>query len=256
MKVITIPAFSDNYLWLFHADNSDQAFVVDPGDAKPVIAALDQHGLTLAGILITHHHPDHTAGIDALLALNPVPVYGPGGGSVPQVDHPVSAGQAVHLAEGIAFEVLEVPGHTLDHVAYFSAASEALFCGDTLFAGGCGRLFEGTSSQMHQSLQQLASLPANTQVYCAHEYTLANLAFAQAVEPDNSTLTERVTKETQTREKGQPTIPTSIGIELATNPFLRCGEASVKTAAENHSGQNLNSDAEVLAAVRAWKDSF
>lgn len=256
VKVITVPAFSDNYLWLFHGQQSRKSYVVDPGDPKPILKALDEHNLDLAGILITHHHPDHTGGIDTLLNHASVPVYGPGGGSVPQVDHPLSHGDQINLEAGIGFQILEVPGHTLDHIAYFSSADKILFCGDTLFAGGCGRLFEGTAAQMHQSLQRLAQLPGDTQVYCAHEYTLANLAFAKAVEPGNADLINRITHESQRRQSNIPTVPTTIATELATNPFLRCHIAAVKQAARDQCGKDLPSTETVLGAVRAWKDNF
>lgn len=255
LKVIIVPAFSDNYLWLFHRVGETDAYIVDPGDAKPVLAALEQHGLTLAGILITHHHPDHTGGIDELLKHRQVPVYGPATGSVPQVDHPVTEGQALGIA-GVNFSVIEVPGHTLDHIAYYSEEAALVFCGDTLFAGGCGRLFEGTPAQMHQSLSKLAKLPGETKVYCAHEYTLANLAFAKAVESGNAALIDRIDQASLTRQNKQPTVPTTIALENATNPFMRSHIPEVVESAKSHSGEPLNSGAEVLAAVRAWKDQF
>ena len=256
INVITVPAFADNYLWLFHCEGDKRAFIVDPGDATPVLTALETHQLQLEGILITHHHPDHTGGIDNLLAHKKVPVYGPGGGSVPQVDHPLIEGDTVALSNGLQFQVLAVPGHTLDHIAYFCANEKTLFCGDTLFAGGCGRLFEGTPAQMYQSLTKLAQLPGETLVYCAHEYTMANLAFAQAVEADNAELGSRVKREGERRQQGEATVPSTIAIELATNPFLRSHEISVVKAAEHHSGQQLAEPSAVLGAIRAWKDQF
>ncbi len=256
VNVITVPAFSDNYLWLFHKAGDTAAYVVDPGDAKPVIAALEQHQLQLAGILITHHHPDHTGGINALLDYRKVPVYGPSGASVPQVDHPLQHGDDLILDNGLAFQIFEVPGHTLDHIAYFSPEAELLFCGDTLFAGGCGRLFEGTAQQMYHSLQSLAQLPGNTKVYCAHEYTLANLKFAQAVEADNADLQQRVEHDSETRARQQPTVPSTMALEKATNPFLRSHIPAVKTAAEAYCGEVLERPEDVLAAVRRWKDHF
>jgi len=210
----------------------------------------------LAGIVITHHHPDHTGGINTLLEYNRVPVYGPSGGSVPQVTHPLNNGDSLSLENGLQFQVLAVPGHTLDHIAYYSANAQTLFCGDTLFAGGCGRLFEGTATQMYHSLQSLAQLPGDTRVYCAHEYTLANLKFAQAVERDNPALLRRVKQDTATRQRNQPTVPTTIALELATNPFLRSHVPEVRAAAEQFSGKSLSDPAEVLGAVRAWKDQF
>ncbi|MEX1031966.1 MAG: hydroxyacylglutathione hydrolase [Cellvibrionaceae bacterium] len=258
INVIPVPAFRDNYLWLFHLDCDSRAYVVDPGDARPIVAALARHNLTLAGILITHHHPDHTGGIDPLLASGKVPVYGPAGGSVPQVTHPLKDGASITLDNQLSFQILTVPGHTLDHIAYFCAqgADPVLFCGDTLFAGGCGRLFEGTPEQMYQSLGKLSRLPDPTQVYCAHEYTLANLAFAEAVDGDNHALQERIATEQSKRQQQEPTVPSTIALEKSTNPFLRCDQKSVKTAAESHCGRLLDSPQQVLAAVREWKDNF
>lgn len=259
LNIITVPAFCDNYLWLFHYHNDKRAYVVDPGDAKPIQAELKHHGLTLAGILITHHHPDHTGGIDDLLTQYPVPVYGPAGGSVPQVTKPMRDGDALQLENGLTFSVLAVPGHTLDHLAYFTAPANdepLVFCGDTLFAGGCGRLFEGSAQQMHTSLQKLAQLPGNTRVYCAHEYTLSNLAFAQAVEPENSALQTRIARETERRQHNIPTIPSSIAVELDTNPFMRSHTSPVKHSAETRAQATLGEAHEVLAVIRKWKDSF
>ncbi len=256
IEVITVPAFQDNYLWLFHRTTDNIAYVVDPGDAQAIEKALEEHQLQLGGILITHHHFDHTGGIDALLERWKVPVYGPRGDSVAQVTHPLGDGDYCELAAEIKFQVLEVPGHTLDHIAYFNAEAPLLFCGDTLFAGGCGRLFEGTAAQMYDSLAKLAALPSNTAVYCAHEYTMANLAFAKAVEPSNAELQARVLREQAKREQQQPTVPTSIELELATNPFMRCDQDSVRQAATSRSGENLTTGATVLGAVRRWKDEF
>lgn len=256
INVIAVPAFSDNYLWLFHRSNEQQAYVVDPGDAKPVLAALEKHQLELAGILITHHHMDHTGGIDRLLSHRAVPVYGPGGGSVPQVNHPVGDGDSLELPNGMTFSVFAVPGHTLDHIAYYCGTENVLFCGDTLFAGGCGRLFEGTAAQMYQSLRKLAALPGNTRVYCAHEYTLANLTFAKAVEGGNQDLLRRLEQDRAQRQRDLPTVPSTIALENATNPFLRSHITAVKTAAEHYAGENLPKPEDVLAAVRRWKDNF
>lgn len=258
LNVITVPAFRDNYLWLFHRADDKRAYIVDPGDAEPVEKALAERGLSLAGILITHHHPDHTGGIDQLLTRWQVPVYGPAGDSVPQVSEGLADRDLVELPIGLSFQVLSVPGHTLDHIAYFCDQTEApvLFCGDTLFAGGCGRLFEGSPEQMYHSLQKLRQLPDSTRVYCAHEYTLANLAFAQAVESENQELAHRIKKEAAKRERQEPTVPSTIGLEKSTNPFLRCDLESVRKAAQMHSGKPLDSAEEVLGAVRMWKDNF
>lgn len=262
INIITVPAFHDNYLWLFHRAGNSQAWVVDPGDAQVILAALAEQNLTLAGILITHHHPDHTGGIDSLLEKFPnIPVYGPDGGSVPQVTHGLKDGDTLTLGavDHIEFQVFALPGHTLDHIAYLCESPEAepiLFCGDTLFAGGCGRLFEGSAEQMYQSLSKLKGCADNTRVYCAHEYTLANLAFAIAVEPDNETLMQRITVAKKTREQNRPTIPTTIGVEKATNPFMRSEIDNIKQAAEKHSGLSLNQASDVFGAIRQWKDNF
>jgi len=260
IKVHTLPAFSDNYLWLFHSEGSNDAYVVDPGDATVVLEALKDLSLNLAGILITHHHADHTGGIAQLLDTKSVPVYGPNSANIPLISHPFKHGESLELSPELRFEVIEVPGHTLDHIAWFCPANgpqkPLLFCGDTLFAGGCGRLFEGSAAQMHQSLSLLAKLPENTAIHCAHEYTMANLAFAQAVEPNNHSLTQRVIDSQALRDKGLPTVPSTIGLELKTNPFMRCNTESVKNSLETKLGRAINTADELLGAVRTWKDSF
>ncbi len=251
-----VSAFADNYIWLLFDQDSREAWVVDPGDADPVLAALDSLGLQLAGVLITHHHFDHVGGLAQLISQFDPVVIGPVNPAVEGITQRVTAGDQVSVL-GETYEVLEVPGHTLDHIAYFCAGDEPrLFCGDTLFAGGCGRVFEGTPSMMHQSLAGLAALPASTRVYCAHEYTLANLAFARAVEPENLALLERVQEAERLRSQGVPTVPSSLSLELATNPFLRCGEPALRRALQQQGKPDGGSDAEVFATVRAWKDSF
>ena len=254
-----IPAFQDNYLWLFRDDGSRECGIVDPGDAGPVLDYLQANDLVLSVIFITHHHADHTGGIARLLEAFDVPVYGPDSPRIPAVTHTLSEGSEVSVF-GRSFRILEIPGHTLDHIAYFSAGEKdqapVLFCGDTLFAGGCGRVFEGTHSMMHQSLQKLAVLPANCQVYCAHEYTLSNLKFARAVTPDSQSLASRLEKESALRQQDIPTVPTTLEVELATNPFLRCSEDDVIAAARSHSGQSVAAPDEVFGVIRDWKDSF
>jgi hydroxyacylglutathione hydrolase len=257
INVIRVPAFSDNYLWLFHHSGSNRAYAVDPGDAQPIEKALQEHGLTLAGILVTHHHWDHTGGVDDLLKNRNIPVYGPHSNNIAQITHPLKDNEYLDLEDGaMGFKVLEVPGHTLDHIAYFSDEARILFSGDTLFAGGCGRMFEGQPAQMQGSLARLAVLPEETAVYCAHEYTESNLAFALAVEPENEDLVARVESVKQQRARGEATVPSSIGVELKTNPFLRVAESSVIAAAEHHTGTRPSNNAESFAAVRGWKDNF
>ncbi len=260
LKIEAIPAFRDNYIWLFYDDQERAAWVVDPGDAQPVLDALAAKELPLAGILITHHHPDHVGGLQQLRSRFSVPVYGPAHTPAQGIDHPLREHDSI-VAAGCEFSVINVPGHTLDHIAYFCAQpivgqAPVLFCGDTLFAGGCGRVFEGTFPMMYGSLQKLAQLPAATQVYCAHEYTLSNLRFAQAVEPDNNDLQQRSASDQQKRKRDQATVPSVLSVELATNPFLRCEENSVRRAAESFAGRSTNSDAEVFAILRSWKDDF
>lgn len=256
LEVTPIPAFNDNYLWLFRMQGSRECGIVDPGDAGPVLRYLQDNDLTLAVIFITHYHGDHTGGIGRLLQEYDVPVYGPDSANIPAVTHPLAEGDSVDMF-GATFRVLEIPGHTLDHIAYFAdGIPPVLFCGDTLFAGGCGRVFEGTHKMMHSSLQKLAALPPDTTVYCAHEYTLANLAFARAVTPGSSALEARIAREQDRRARDIPTVPTTIETELATNPFLRCTDGDVVAAARRQSGRPLAAPDEVFAVIRGWKDAF
>ena len=255
MDLIALPAFDDNYFWLLH--NGQQALVVDPGDAAPVRAALDQLGLQLASILVTHHHGDHTGGVAELRAATGAQVFGPARERIPEPFTPLADGDAVQ-ALGIRFRVIDVPGHTAGHIAYFAEAVEGaplLFCGDTLFSGGCGRIFEGTPAQMLASLDVLAALPADTRVCCAHEYTLSNLRFACAVEPGNRVLADYLRHCQQLREAGQPTLPSSIGTERAINPFLRSREPAVTQAVRTHA-PSANDEVAVFAALREWKNTF
>lgn len=255
IQIEPIEAFSDNYIWLLFNPETREAAVVDPGDHRPVETALATKGLRLTTILVTHHHMDHIGGITALAKSATLRILGPA--SISHTTEALSDGSVFELL-GQDFTTLAVPGHTLDHLAFFSTspAQPILFCGDTLFAGGCGRLFEGTPEVMYWSLQRLASLPAETRVYCAHEYTLANLAFARAVEPDNAALAARLTEARSLRAHHSPTVPSTLAVEQQTNPFLRCQEPVVKTAAEHHSGQPCRDNIEVFAKVRAWKDNF
>jgi hydroxyacylglutathione hydrolase len=260
LSVLTVPAFRDNYLWLIH--DGTHAAVVDPGDAKPILAALKENGLKLTAILLTHHHADHIGGVPELLQHYQVPVFGPRNETIAAVTLPVGESKIVDVP-GLALKlsVLDVPGHTMGHIAYVREADGDqpawLFCGDTLFAGGCGRLFEGTPAQMISSLGKLAALPDTTLVYCAHEYTLSNLRFARVVEPDNVALQERVRVETDKREHDLPTVPSTIALEKATNPFLRYREPAI--AAQLLKGGRLDRADTPLAtftALRLWKNDF
>ena len=255
--IIPIPAFADNYVWLLREGRA--AVVVDPGDAAPVQAYLDREGLDLAAIVATHHHGDHVGGIEALVARRQVPVYGPARETIPARTRALREGDGVVLEElGLELLVLDVPGHTAGHIAYTGRVADApvLFCGDTLFAAGCGRIFEGTPATMWTSLSKLAALDPATRVFCAHEYTLANLRFAAAVEPANAALAQRRARDAALRDRGQPTVPSTIADELATNPFLRAGEPAVRAAAEAHAGRLLDGDVAVFAALRAWKNGY
>lgn len=253
-KIFALKAYNDNYIWVLPSTDNNSAFVVDPGEAEPVQAGLAAAGLRLGGILVTHHHWDHTNGIEALLAEARVPVVGPPDDRIPSVTHPVRDGDEVRL-DGLPLplRVLDIPGHTSSHIAF--VGDGVLFSGDTLFAGGCGRMFEGTPAQMHQSLQRLAALPPDTKVYCGHEYTESNLRFALQVEPGNAALAARLQRVAELRARNEITLPSTIADELATNPFLRADQASVIESAEQHAGQRLTSPTDVFAAIRAWKDS-
>ncbi len=255
LNVTPIPAFNDNYIWLIRDPEHRYGAVVDPGDAKPVLHTLAEEGITPVAILITHHHGDHVGGVTRLLAHYPeLPVFGPAGERIPRRTVNLKEGDTVTLPEiGARFRILDVPGHTAGHIAYYGEG--ALFCGDTVFACGCGRLFEGTARQMHASLSKIMALPSDTLVYCAHEYTLDNIAFAKWVEPHNPHLLQREQDARQLREQDVPTVPSLLGLECRTNPFLRFGSADVVKAAERYAGRALASESEVFGAVRHWKDT-
>jgi hydroxyacylglutathione hydrolase len=259
MKLIALPAFSDNYLWLWQQDQ--QAVVVDPGDAAPVLQALADQGLTLAAILVTHHHADHVGGVRELHLATGAQVFGPAREDVPAPFTPVMQGDALELL-GQTVQALDVPGHTAGHVAYFlpdATPNPVLFCGDTLFSGGCGRIFEGTPAQMLASLDSLAALPASTQVCCAHEYTVSNLRFALAVEPSNINLQTYAAHCHQLRAQGIPTLPAQLATELRINPFLRARHPDVQHAVAQHAGLSAleqTDDVAVFAALREWKNDF
>lgn len=254
--IFAIPAFRDNYIWLLV--RGDAAVVVDPGDAAPVLRRLADDRLHLAAILLTHHHADHVGGVEELVeAFRPM-VFFPAAESItgvpPDVARPLVGGERLRLeALEAEFEVFPVPGHTRGHLAYYGHGS--VFCGDTLFGAGCGRLFEGTAPQMAASLATLAALPDDTAVYCAHEYTEANLRFAQAVEPGSQALARRIAEAAVTRAAGRPTVPSTIALEKATNPFLRCTEPAVVAAACAR-GADAGDPVSVFAALREWKNVF
>jgi len=252
-EVVPVSAFRDNYVWTLR--RGKHAAVVDPGDAAPVLDYLAREGLELAAILATHHHADHVGGIAELAQKWRVPVFGPKNEPIATLTQPISEGDRVSIPElGVSFSVLDIPGHTRAHVAYYGAG--ALFCGDTLFACGCGRLFEGTADQMFASLSKLAALPDETKVYCGHEYTLANIGFAKAVEPDNAALERREQRDQRLREAGRPTLPSTLGDEKATNPFLRCREPAVIESANKYLGARVADPVRVFAAIREWKNRF
>jgi hydroxyacylglutathione hydrolase len=256
LEVIPVPAFADNYLWLVRGlADPGRAAVVDPGDARAVMQALEARGLTLDSILVTHHHADHVGGVATLADATGATVFGPASEALPLVHRRLRGGERVELPRaGLAFEVLDVPGHTAGHIAYHGHG--AVFCGDTLFSGGCGRLFEGTPAQMLASLDALAALPDATRVYCAHEYTLSNLRFALEVEPGNDDLADYAREAGLRRGRAEPTLPSTIGLEKRINPFLRSRTAAVRAAAEAHAGTALGSPVAVFAEIRRWKDGF
>jgi hydroxyacylglutathione hydrolase len=248
-----IPAFQDNYIWML--SRGGDTVVVDPGDSAPVHAALRRDGIKLTGILVTHHHRDHVGGVADLAESYRAWVWGPARETIPNRQVALREGDTVEVL-GERFSVIDIPGHTLGHIALYAPSAGVLFCGDTLFACGCGRLFEGTAAQMVDSLSKLARLPDPTAVYCGHEYTLSNIRFARAVEPDNAQLAQRQRDCEQLRARGEPTLPSTIALERATNPFLRWAEPAVRAAAERRAPGAGSDPVATFAALRAWKNEF
>ena len=253
INIEPIEAFSDNYIWL--VTTNEGSIVIDPGESSKTIELLKKRDLNLKAILITHHHFDHTGGIDEVKLFSSAKVYGPKN-DISSIDVRVEVGQALNLI-GIDFEIIELPGHTMDHIAFYTNnnGNPLLFCGDTLFAGGCGRVFEGTFEQMHESLMKLKSLPANTKVYSGHEYTTANLSFAKEVEPLNKNIISRYNEVLKLRKEGIPTLPTTIEIELKTNPFFRCDVEEIQDSLLKKFTIERN-EQEIFKALREWKDNF
>lgn len=253
LQIRPIPALRDNYIWLLRKGR--QAVVVDPGEAAPVLDYLAEQALSLSAILVTHHHADHTGGIGALLQHHPCPVFAPARDGIAETSVPLQDGDEVSLSDlALTLQVLGVPGHTHGHVAYYGAG--ALFCGDTLFGCGCGRLFEGTFQEMYDSLTRLSALPADTQVYSAHEYTETGIHFALTIEPGNAALHQRALAIGKARQAGQPTVPFTLAEELATNPFLRTQAAEVIAAASEHADHPLVQPVEVFTVLRQWRDGY
>jgi hydroxyacylglutathione hydrolase len=256
LDVRPVRAFSDNYIWLIESPRAPGRVVaVDPGEAQPVIAELQRQGLSLAAILLTHHHPDHIGGVPELLRQGAVPVIGPDDTRIAHRTRTVRDGEQCELPDlGLSFAILQLPGHTLSHIAFWGHG--ALFCGDTLFSAGCGRMFEGTPAQMNASLNRLSRLPPETRMFCGHEYTAANLRFALTVDPANRAALEYQDNVARVRAQGNPSLPSTMALEIKVNPFLRCEDPTVVRAAENHAGKSLKEPALVFGALRAWKDQF
>lgn len=253
INVFPICAFKDNYIWIVHDQHS--ALIIDPGDATPVLVWLRQQRLQPIAILCTHHHHDHTGGIPSLMQEFAIPVYGPANEKIPGLTHPLSQGDTLNFPElSLKLDVLDIPGHTAGHIAYYG--QDCLFCGDTLFACGCGRIFEGSAQQMFDSLQKLARLPDETLVYCAHEYTLTNVRFARTIDPDNLELIKLESVMEKKREQNIPTLPSSLAVEKATNPFLRCDQPAIIQSASQYAGRQLDNPVSVFATIRDWKNNF
>ena len=254
LKISPINAFSDNYIWLIQTNEGNT--LVDPGDSKPIISTIDKLGITIDDILITHHHFDHIGGLELLKPHIRGSVIGPKNNAIPHLDKHVGEGDVINSI-GLEFSILEVPGHTLDHIAFYSKTiKEVLFCGDTIFSGGCGRVFEGTFEQMNHSLEKLVSLPSRTEIYCAHEYTLSNLAFAKLAEPNNKKIIEREIEVKNLQARDIPSIPTTIAKEKEFNPFLRCAEKDMIDSLINKYNLTNTDPVNIFSELRQWKDSL
>jgi hydroxyacylglutathione hydrolase len=252
IKILPLPAFNDNYIWLLYDEITHDAWAVDPGDATPVIKTLKQYDLHLKGILVTHHHHDHTDGIASLLKYT-TDIFGSHISAIPHITHPVKEGDQIN-SSFFKLTVTEIPGHTLDHIAFHN--EDIIFCGDTLFSMGCGKVFEGTPAQMYHSLNKLSQLSEQASIYCGHEYTLANLAFAQMVEPSNTDLSDKINAIKTQRAAGLPSLPAPLSIEKKLNPFLRCDQPSIISAVETHYHKKLNNPVDVFSHLRAWKNTL
>ena len=253
LKITALPALKDNYIWLIRNSGDRHVIIVDPGEAGPVQKELDAANLQPVAILNTHHHYDHVDGISELVASYGIPVYGPENESIPELTHPVGENNHIFLETvGANFQVLEIPGHTAGHIGYYGHG--LLFCGDTLFTAGCGKIFDGTAQQLFHSLEKIMALPDETLIYCAHEYTEENLLFARMVEPENSTIIQRLKKTRRIRSSGAPTIPSTLAEEKLTNPFLRCDCKEVIAATEQFAAHALNTPEQVFIALRRWRD--
>lgn len=256
LNVIAIPALADNYIWIVAAPDNSCVVVVDPGQAQPVLDHLEEHGLSVGAYLITHHHGDHTGGLAELVQKLPAPVYGPSreAKAITGVDHPVAGGDHFQLdCLPDTLEVIDVPGHTLGHIAY--RCDDVLLAGDALFSAGCGRVFEGTHAQMQASLARLRQLPGQTRICCGHEYTQKNLNFAQLIEPDNPDIDEALSRVETLRQVGKPSLPSTLDQECRINPFLRWDNKQVIKAVSNHVGRDLTQASEIFGALRDWKNA-